>query len=56
MVNRTARLESLTKELGRNTLFSREFVELVDTPSEYLGDFEMKGIDAPQAVYALSPA
>ncbi|HKJ51448.1 MAG TPA: adenylate/guanylate cyclase domain-containing protein [Gammaproteobacteria bacterium] len=54
-VNRTARLESLTKELGRNILFSREFAELVDTPSEFLGDFEMKGIDAVQPVYALPP-
>ena len=48
-------VESLTKELGRNILFSREFAELVDTRSEYLGDFEMKGIDAAQAVYALAP-
>ncbi|MGD8349489.1 MAG: adenylate/guanylate cyclase domain-containing protein [Gammaproteobacteria bacterium] len=55
VVNRTARLESLTKELGRNILFSREFAELVEPPGEYLGDFEMKGIDTAQAVYALPP-
>jgi adenylate cyclase len=54
-VNRTSRLEMLTKELGRNILFSREFAELVDTPSEFLGDFQMKGIDAAQPVYALPP-
>jgi adenylate cyclase len=52
-VNRTARLESLTRELGCNILFSQKFAELVDTPSEYLGQHEMKGIAEPQAVYAL---
>ena len=52
-VNRTARLESLTKELGRNILFSREFAGYVDLPTEWLGDFEMKGIADKQAVFAL---
>jgi adenylate cyclase len=52
-VNRTARLESLTRELGCNILFSKNFAELVDTPSEFLGQHEMKGIAEPQAVYAL---
>jgi adenylate cyclase len=52
-VNRTARLESLTKTLGRNILFSQQFSELIDTPSSYLGMHEMKGITEPQAVYAV---
>ncbi len=52
-VNRTARLESLTKELGCNILFSHKFSELIETPSEFLGQHEMKGIAEPQAVYAL---
>ena len=52
-VNRTARLESLTKKLGCNILFSEKFAELVETPSEFLGQHEMKGIAEPQAVYAL---
>jgi adenylate cyclase len=52
-VNRTARLESLTKELGCNILFSHKFSELIETPSEFLGLHKMKGIDEPQAVYAL---
>ena len=52
-VNRTARLESLTKDLGCSILFSEEFAGLVDTPSQSLGQHEMKGIDEPQAVYAL---
>ena len=52
-VNRTARLEGLTKELGRNILYSREFSSYLDDPGEFLGEFEMKGIDAVQPVYAL---
>jgi len=52
-VNRTARLESLTKTQDCDILFSEQFSQLIDTPSEYLGLHEMKGIDEPQAVYAL---
>jgi adenylate cyclase len=52
-VNRTARLESLTKTLGCNILFSRQFSELIDMPSSYLGMHAMKGIDEAQAVYAV---
>ncbi|MCP4389600.1 MAG: adenylate/guanylate cyclase domain-containing protein [Gammaproteobacteria bacterium] len=52
-VNRTARLESLTKELGCNILFSQKFSESIETPAEFLGQHEMKGIAEPQAVYAL---
>jgi adenylate cyclase len=52
-VNRTARLESLTKSLGCNILFSKIFAELIETPSEFLGQHEMKGIAESQDVYAL---
>ena len=52
-VNRTARLESLTKTLDCNILFSKEFSELIDVPSSYLGLHEMKGIAEPQAVFAV---
>jgi len=52
-VNRTARLESLTKALHRNILFSREFAELIDKPAESLGEHAMKGIAEKQAVFAL---
>jgi adenylate cyclase len=53
VVNRTARLESLTKTLGCDILFSRQFAELIDTPSQPLGLHEMKGIAEPQEVYAI---
>jgi adenylate cyclase len=52
-VNRTARLESLTRELSCDILFSQKFSELIETRSEFLGNHEMKGISEPQAVYAL---
>ena len=52
-VNRTARLESLTKTLGSNILFSKEFADLIDQPTQDLGKHEMKGIEGPQAVCAL---
>ena len=52
-VNRTARLESLTKTLDRNILFSEAFAGLIDNPSKSLGEHEMKGISGTQAVYAL---
>jgi len=53
-VNRCARLESLTKTLGRNILFSAEFAAAIDRPVESLGEHEMKGVAAPQEVYALA--
>ena len=52
-VNRAARLESLTKTLGGNILFSKEFSELIEHPVEDLGEHEMKGIEHPQSVFAL---
>ena len=52
-VNRTARLESLTKELDCDILFSQNFADSVDTRAEFLGQHQMKGIAEPQAVYAL---
>ena len=51
-VNRTARLESLSKDLGVNILLSREFSALIDSPSKYLGDYPVKGIEKPLAVFA----
>ena len=52
-VNRTARLESLTKTLSTNILFSKEFADLLKEPVQDMGEHEMKGIEGPQAVCAL---
>ena len=51
-VNRTARLESLTKVVGENILLSKEFAESIDNPTKSLGEHMMKGIDQPQPVFA----
>jgi adenylate cyclase len=55
-VNRSARLESLTKTLGPSILFSRDFADLLDRPTRFLGDHQMKGIREPQSVFALEEA
>jgi adenylate cyclase len=54
-VNRTARLESLTKSLDATILFSGEFAKLIDLPARDLGEHEMKGVDGLQRVFALQP-
>jgi len=50
-VNRTARLESLTKLVGDDILVSKEFADIVDCPMKSLGEHMMKGIEHPQAVF-----
>jgi adenylate cyclase len=52
-VNRTARLENLTKAVGVPLLMSRELAAEVDRPIESRGFFPMKGVAAPQEVFAL---
>ena len=52
-VNRTARLESLTKTLGTNILFSENFADFLDQPVQAMGEHEMKGIEGLQKVFAL---
>jgi adenylate cyclase len=51
-VNRTARLESLTKVVGEDILVSKAFAESVDCPMKSLGEHMMKGIEQPQPVFA----
>ena len=53
-VNRTARLESLTKELGANILFSEEFAAQLEAPLRRFEGQVMKGIAGPQTVFALA--
>lgn len=53
-VNRTARLESLTKELGRSLLLSAEFAAQIDDPTVSLGQYSLKGIADPQDVRGLA--
>ncbi len=55
-VNRTARLESLTKTTGQPVLMSDSFAQKVSQAVTFVGHFEMKGIPEPQPVYALKNA
>jgi len=52
-VNRTARLEGLTKSLGVPLLMSAEFVAHLRVPVRSLGAQPMKGVPLPQEVFAL---
>ncbi len=52
-VNRTARLESLTKDLGTPLLMSSDFAALVSTGTRSLGYHSMKGVAEKQEIFAL---
>lgn len=52
-VNRTARLESLTKEAETSLLVSGDFAALLDRGAEHVGDFKVKGIAEPVAAFSV---
>jgi len=52
-VNRTARIETLTKEVGVPLLLSQDFADALGLACRPVGTFELKGVPEPQAVYAL---
>ncbi|HSS64008.1 MAG TPA: adenylate/guanylate cyclase domain-containing protein [Gammaproteobacteria bacterium] len=52
-VNRTARLESLTKTVHVPLLLSAEFVRHANRPARSVGLHVMKGISEPQEIFAL---
>ena len=53
-VNRTARLETLTKELGVPLLLSQEMGRIADVPVTPRGKHPMKGVAEPQSVVSYS--
>lgn len=53
-VNRTARLESLTKSVDRSLLYSDTFAAHIDRPSVFHGNHKVKGIAEPIAAYSTS--
>jgi adenylate cyclase len=55
-VNRAARLESLTKELGVPVLASAEFNEVCMVPMKSLGRHVLRGIPEPAEVFTLPDA
>ncbi len=52
-VNRTARLESLTKTVNVSLLLSAEFVRHINLPVRSLGLHAMKGVAQPQEIFSL---
>lgn len=52
-VNRTARLEGLTKQTGTSLLLSERFAGLVDREVTNLGAFTVKGIEEPISAFSL---
>jgi len=52
-VNRVARLEDLTKEVGAALLMSRDFADRLGCPLRSLGCYKMKGVVEPQEVFML---
>ncbi|HWT30932.1 MAG TPA: adenylate/guanylate cyclase domain-containing protein, partial [Propylenella sp.] len=51
-VNTAARLEGLSRELGRDVLLSGDFAALCGGATEPLGSFLLKGLADPQPVFA----
>ncbi len=52
-VNLTARLEALTKHINYPLLMSEDFSKHVETETQFVGNFALKGIQNEQSVYAL---
>lgn len=53
-VNRTARLESLTKKVGEPLLMSRRFARSIGRETRSCGLWDMKGVEEKQEVFALT--
>ncbi|PZV34501.1 adenylate/guanylate cyclase domain-containing protein [Mesorhizobium kowhaii] len=53
-VNLAARLEPLSKSTGRRVLLTDRVAELVEQPIEELGDFPIRGLADPVAVFAVA--
>jgi adenylate cyclase len=51
-VNLASRLQSVAAELGRAVVLSAAFVEAAEVPAKPLGAHHLKGIEAPQPVFA----
>ena len=51
--NEVARLESLTKSLGRRVVASADLAALVDIDWQPLGDHCLRGINEPVTIFAL---
>jgi adenylate cyclase len=50
-VNTTARIQSMTKELGEPLLLSNAFSKLVERPLRSVGEYNLKGVAGPQELF-----
>ncbi len=55
-VNRTARLETLTKQIGTPLLMSDVLARHIAAPTVYCGEYAVKGVAEPLKVHALESA
>ena len=54
-VNRTARIESLTKETGITLLFSDDIASLIDRSVRSLGKYAIRGVTNELEIFSLAP-
>ena len=52
-VNKTARLQSMTKEAGVPLLLSKEFASHIRRPLRSIGHFDLRGVQGPQEMFTL---
>jgi adenylate cyclase len=52
-VNKTARLQSMTKETGVPLLLSKELAALIRRPIRSIGHFDLRGIGGPQEMFTV---
>jgi adenylate cyclase len=52
-VNKTARLQSLSKQAGVPLLLSKEFAARIRRPIRSIGHFDLRGISGPQEMFTL---
>ncbi|PPC78938.1 adenylate/guanylate cyclase domain-containing protein [Pokkaliibacter plantistimulans] len=55
-VNRTARIEDMTKLLQQPVLISAEMAGLLERPLQQMGSHELRGVDEPVTLFAPLPA
>ena len=53
-VNKTARLQSMTKEAGEPMLLSKEFAARIARPLRSIGHFDLRGVSGPQEMFTLA--
>jgi adenylate cyclase len=55
-VNKTARLQSMTKEAGEPILLSKEFAAHIRRPLRSIGHFDLRGVEGPQEMFTVDHA